>query len=541
MADQRLERTGARRSRGLANVSINGKFMLVIAVAALAAVGVGISAFVGMASMSADSEYMYSQNLVPIDDLGEMQRSSLAMRVDVLSAALATNAAAADGFLAKLPGEDSAFDKAFADYTSADMTGRETDVAAAHQAITDYRTARDARQIPAVRAHDSAAFNRVRDAEIIPATTKLATALGNLVKIETNSADSHLKSAESTYSNARTVVVVVLVVGLVLAIAAGLYFARLVAVPVRKVGAVIAAISGGDLTRTADVASRDEVGRMAQALDEATSNLRESLSVVSGSSHSLASASEELSSTSQQIGTSAEQTASQAESVSAAAEQVSRNVQTVAASAEEMSASIREIATNASEAATVAHDAVQLASAVRAAMAQLRTSSSEIGNVIGLITSIAEQTNLLALNATIEAARAGDAGKGFAVVASEVKDLAQETSKATGDISQRVETIQSDSAAAESAISEIVEVIERINGYSTTIASAVEEQTSTTGEIGRNVTEAAVGANQIAESITSVATASQVTTGAVGDSARTADEVARMASELQQVVGRFTV
>jgi len=138
---------------------------------------------------------------------------------------------------------------------------------------------------------------------------------------------------------------------------------------------------------------------------------------------------------------------------------------------------------------------VGIVESVNATVGQLGASSMEIGNVISLITSIAEQTNLLALNATIEAARAGDAGKGFAVVASEVKDLAQETAKATGDISTRVQAIQSDAEAAVEAIGRIVEVIEKINGYSTMIASAVEEQTSTTTEISRSITEAATGSS----------------------------------------------
>ena len=138
---------------------------------------------------------------------------------------------------------------------------------------------------------------------------------------------------------------------------------------------------------------------------------------------------------------------------------------------------------------------------------QLGESSAEIGNVIKLITSIAEQTNLLALNATIEAARAGDAGKGFAVVASEVKDLAQETARATEDIGARVTAIQQDTGGAVEVISRISEVIAQINDFQTTIASAVEEQTATTGEMSRSIAEVANGSSRIAHNISDVAAA----------------------------------
>lgn len=173
-------------------------------------------------------------------------------------------------------------------------------------------------------------------------------------------------------------------------------------------------------------------------------------------------------------------------------------------------------------------------------MAKLGESSAEIGNVIKVINSIAQQTNLLALNATIEAARAGEAGKGFAVVANEVKELAQETAKATEDIRRRIQAIQSDTEAAVSAITEISRIIAQINDTQSTIASAVEEQTATTNEMGRNVTEAATGSNDIAENITGVARSASETTTAAATTSQAAEELARMAAELQQLVGQFS-
>ena len=150
-------------------------------------------------------------------------------------------------------------------------------------------------------------------------------------------------------------------------------------------------------------------------------------------------------------------------------------------------------------------------------VAGLVGSVERIGQVVGLINDIASQTNLLALNATIEAARAGEAGKGFAVVANEVKELAKETAKATEDIGQKIEAIQTDTKGAVGAIAQITEIINQINDISNTIASAVEEQTATTNEMGRNVTEAAKGSTEIAQNISGVAQAARNTSEGLSD------------------------
>ncbi len=174
-----------------------------------------------------------------------------------------------------------------------------------------------------------------------------------------------------------------------------------------------------------------------------------------------------------------------------------------------------------------------------ATVVKLGESSVEIGQVIKVITSIAEQTNLLALNATIEAARAGEAGKGFAVVANEVKEMTNQTAKATEDISNKIQAIQVDSKSSEEAIQNIGTIINRINDISSTIASAVEEQTATTNEIGRNITEAAAGTQEIANNITGVATAAQSTSQGATDTQNSAQEMSAISSELKELVGMF--
>lgn len=245
-----------------------------------------------------------------------------------------------------------------------------------------------------------------------------------------------------------------------------------------------------------------------------------------------------LASTSSQMSAGAEETSAQASTVSTAAEEVSSNVQTVATGIEELEASIKEIAKNASEAAKVATKAVEIAGTTNGTINKLGTSSAEIGKVIKVITSIAQQTNLLALNATIEAARAGEAGKGFAVVANEVKELAKETARATEDIGQKIEAIQGDTKGAVTAIAEISSVIGRINDIQTTIASAVEEQTATTNEIGRNITEAAKGSSEIAKAVTGVAQAAKDTAEGATSTQRAAGELTELAAGLQRLVDR---
>ena len=268
--------------------------------------------------------------------------------------------------------------------------------------------------------------------------------------------------------------------------------------------------------------------------------LQESFAKIDENAQHLSASSEELSAVSDQMGDNAERTSQQANLVAAAAEEVSVNIQTVAAGAEEMSASIKEVARSANEASEVAGEAVSAAKNTNITVTKLGESSTQIGKVIKVITSIAQQTNLLALNATIEAARAGEAGKGFAVVANEVKELAKQTATATEDISQKIEAIQSDAQGVVQAINDIGKIIAQINDIQGVISAAVEEQTNTTSEIARNVSEAAKGSSEIAENIAEVAKAADSTSNGANDSKKAITELARMASNLQEIVMDYT-
>jgi methyl-accepting chemotaxis protein len=393
--------------------------------------------------------------------------------------------------------------------------------------------------LPAGARNDFAGWSRLRDENVLPVMTKIYAGMQKADTIETADAAANAGGARDTYTNGRTISIVTLIVGLALALGLGLLVARKIVQPLALVKSVCESLAAGDLTRSTGLTTRDEPGRMGRALDIAMDHLRRTVTTIDGSAVSLAGASEEMTGTALQIAASAEEASAQAQAVSAAAEQVSRSVETVSSGSEEMGASIREISQNATEAARVAEEAVSVTATTSATMAKLGESSAEIGNVIKVITQIAGQTNLLALNATIEAARAGEMGKGFAVVASEVKDLAQETARATEDISQRVQAIQTDTSGAVMAMEGISAIIARISDYQTTIASAVEEQTATTAEMNRSVSEAAAGAGEIAQNITGVAEAARLTSQGVSETQEATAELARMSNELSSLVSSF--
>jgi methyl-accepting chemotaxis protein len=346
-------------------------------------------------------------------------------------------------------------------------------------------------------------------------------------------------AAESTRHRAQYAMIITAVVAaLVLCVLARIVVTSITG-PLERVRSALQAMANGDLTVDAVVKSNDEVGQMGRALGDAQRGMRDLVGSVSSSAHAVAAAAEEMTSTSSTMTDSASEAAGQARGVSESADIVSGNVENVAKGADEMGASIREIAQNATEAARIAGSAVSVAEATTAQVGKLGESSQQISTVVKVITGIAAQTNLLALNATIEAARAGESGKGFAVVAGEVKDLAQETARATEDIARQVEAIQADTAGAVTAIGEISAVIAQIHDFQATIASAVEEQTATTNEMSRSAAAAAAGVGGIATNIGGLAAAAQVTTEGVHQSQQAVAELSRMAHELQTMVAHF--
>ena len=302
---------------------------------------------------------------------------------------------------------------------------------------------------------------------------------------------------------------------------------------------IFEAMAKRDLTVRYQSDDGNDIDAVASTVNSALEAVTVTLQAVSKQVDSLVTASDDLTAVSQQMSANAEETAAQAHVVSAASEQVAKTIQTVASSTEQMNASIREVSRGSSEAAHVASHAVRLAESASGAMHRLSESSSNIGKIVEVISSVAEQTNLLALNATIEAARAGEAGKGFAVVATEVKELAAETSRATEDISRKIQAIRGDANSAVEAIAQIQTVITKMSELQDKIAASLEAQSTTTAAIVRNLADGSRGAAEITSNIGGVAQAARGTSSGASDTRGAAEELSRMAAELRRHVAGF--
>jgi methyl-accepting chemotaxis protein len=391
-------------------------------------------------------------------------------------------------------------------------------------------------------------------------------AMGDLRKKEMNTIE---KRADSVYSRIRLLLIGIGILALVCTILLWLAISRSIVNPVNKGVSFAKAMAEGDMTQTLDVVQKDEVGELANSLNEMREHIHDMVSDINNGVQLLASSSTELSAISGQMASGTKDISERARTVAAAAEessintnsvadsmeQATNNLTSVAGATEQLSATIGEIASNSEKARAISGDATAQARAITNMMKELGRGAQEIGQVTETITSISAQTNLLALNATIEAARAGAAGKGFAVVANEIKELAQQTAAATEDIKGKIASIQASTGSAVDDIEQIAQVINEVSEIVSSIAVAIEEQAVVTKDVASNIAEASSSVKESNERISQTATVSQSIASDIATVNETitqissdgqnvqasALELSRLSEQLNSLVGRFRV
>ena len=347
---------------------------------------------------------------------------------------------------------------------------------------------------------------------------------------------------------------------------------RRVSRPIRDCVAFTRLLAEGDFSKDISgtlLARGDEMGELARAFETMTTNNRGLLKSMSDGVKTLALSATELSEVSTQtaqsvhtlsdktstVAAAAEESSANTASVAASMEQTSTNLTSVANATEQMSATIGEIAANSEKARTISTNAGAQAASVSALMQQLGVAAHEIGKVTETIAGISSQTNLLALNATIEAARAGAAGKGFAVVANEIKELARQTAAATEDIKLKISGVQNSTGSAIADIEKITAVIQDVSQIVSSIATAIEEQAGVTRTVASNISQASAGVKESNEHVAQTATVSRSMAQDIAGVSTASDEIrqggqqvqtsavelSKLAEQLKELVGQFTV
>jgi methyl-accepting chemotaxis protein len=381
-------------------------------------------------------------------------------------------------------------------------------------------------------------------------------------------ADKAAQSAANSYTDALMMLAVILAAAVLAGIAVSYYLVRDVSSGIASIVTPMQALGQGDLSAVVPhQGEKTEIGAMADTLqvfkqaliakkaaDEAAAADAEAKiergrrvdgitrnfeNVIGEIVQTVSSASTQLEASASSLSATAGRAREVTTTVASASEEASTNVQSVASATEELSSSVTEISRQVQESARMASGAVGQARTTNDRVSELSKAASRIGDVVELINTIAGQTNLLALNATIEAARAGEAGRGFAVVASEVKALAEQTAKATGEISQQITGIQGATQESVNAIKEISGTIEKLAEISSAIAAAVEEQGAATQEISRNVQQAARGTQQVSANITDVQRGAGETGAASSQVLSAAQSLSGDSKRLRHEVGKF--
>ncbi|MER7007393.1 methyl-accepting chemotaxis protein [Dactylosporangium sp. NPDC000555] len=525
--------------RMVGSLGVRKAIMVTVAFTGLVALVIGGLGLVEMRSVAVRGDEMYRQAVEPAETLSKLHELVWKFRFSALSTTVATTDQARQTFTAMQDQTRRDIDAGIEAYGRFDLAAGQRDGNASFkQAWQEFLTLRDqAQQLRDQRR--MVEFEGLRVQKLNPAADRLIAVLDNLTAVSVRIGQARLAAVRNTYSQSWLTVSIVLVAGLLMALLLARLVAGTIIRPLQRLRHTLQAVAGGDLTQTVDVAARNELGEMAASLNAATTQMRAAVGTLAGSSTGLAGRAAQLERTSQDLERSAQRTSERVASIGQDLGSVSSSVQSVAGGADEMGQSIRQISASASEAATVARDGVEVAAATEDIMKRLGVSSAEIGNVVKVITAIAEQTNLLALNATIEAARAGESGKGFAVVAGEVKDLAQETAKATEEIGRRVQAIQADTGSAVESIASVSEVIRRINEYQTTIAAAVEEQSATASGMAGDLNVAAGGTERIGGGMGEVVQAADGTRDGAATARAAAAELSTMSAELRTAVSTF--
>ena len=531
---------------------------LAILVVALIGVIVGASfmALRSLEDVNGGLASVYNDRTVPLTELARIQDSIHRVRFRLMEAIDAKDAATVQKDLKDIADFNKAADEEWKTYTATKLVPEEKALTDQFEVnIKTYRSTTDAAaaMVVAGKQDEAKTFAATKGLEDFRGAMNV---IRKLIQLQDDVAKGEYEKGNATYLSARSTMMVMTLMGILIGAGLALFITRSVTVPVEQMIGVMNKLAVGDVK--VDVFGthrRDEVGDIARSVEVFKRNAIEKISMEKEREEAKIRAEQErravmlrladdfegnVGKVVQNVADSAQsmehsantlssitiEANSQATAVAAASEEAASNVQAVASATEELSSSVEEIGRQVMESSKATQSAVHEANETSTVINGLATAAAQIGDVVNLINEIAAQTNLLALNATIEAARAGEAGKGFAVVANEVKSLATQTAKATEEIAKQIGTVQGETTKAVAAIGHVSDSIERVNGIASAIAAAVQQQSMATREIARNIEQASMGTQEVSSNIAGVSSLLQK----AGESTKTVSSAAQRLS-----------
>lgn len=548
-------------------LTIKTQLFAVLAALGVALLATNAAAWLSQARAGASLDTIYNDRVVPLRDLKEISDAYAVSIVDATHKVRSGEFSWSEG-LGAVQGAVTKINDLWAGYVATELTEDEANRVAQAKGLMANAEGPIAQLLRMLKTGDQAGLDAFVTSTLYPTIDPITDVIAGLISLQVHEVDSEYQSTTAAFQQSLFISIGLALVGLFAMIAGAFVVLKRVVKPVAALTDAMTKLARGAWETIVPAVDRhDEIGQMARSVEVFKKNGIENVrlqaeqakeqearltraermnrvvanfnGVVSEIAGTLSSAATELQSTAQSMSVTAEEASSQATAVAAASEQASSNVQAVATAGEELSASIEEIGRQVSVAATAASRAVHEAETANTQVNGLVESAQRIGQVVNLISEIAGQTNLLALNATIESARAGEAGRGFAVVAAEVKSLAEQTGRATEEISSKIGEIQAVSQRSAEAIKRIAAVIAEVNEVSSAIASAVHEQGAATQEISRNVQEAASGTREVSANIHGVNEAAQSTGAASAQTLAAAGELSRQSEALRRHVDEF--
>ncbi|CAM3309600.1 methyl-accepting chemotaxis protein [Asticcacaulis taihuensis] len=552
----------------LKNFTIRFRVIAAISLLLLTTIGTGVFSWLSLDTVNAQSNAVATNWLPATQAIGSLSEDFERYRL-LQGVALLRSGEDREKTLAKARNTLEEIEQDLKAYDPTITPGKEEGLAKAmHAALADY-IAVSAKFESSLAANNTEMAMAIYIGDMQPIVDRVRATVTADREFQVEMGNAAATGSMRKGAEAKTFIMVAIGLAVLLGGAIGGLMITGISNPVRKMTDAMRTLANGVTTaKIPNIGERNEIGDMASAvevfkdnmirnlaLEEETRQAREDAeiqrrktmyeladqfeSAVGGIVEMVSSAATEMQATASQLTSSAQESAAQATSVSAAAEEAGTNVTSVASSAEELGASVSEIGRQVEHSSVMAREAVREADSTAAIVQELSEAADRINGIVDMIAGIASQTNLLALNATIESARAGEAGKGFAVVAAEVKQLAQQTGKATSEISQHIGSIQSTTKRAVEAIENITGTIRDINDSSSTIAAAVEQQGAATSEIVQAVNQASLGTQEVTSNITGVARMAEETGAGAAQVLSASGELALQAENLRTQINNF--